>query len=149
MGFDSKKIGNRIAELRKTLKHVSQEKMAEDLGMYQPDISALENGKLGSGIADLNKLSLVADYLGVSLNRILGCCEEDTSVIMKSHLDNISGLIGEDHEYNNLKIFESGLYATYLMEEPLSPQEVDLSLLRTFIFYGDRMISYMTTVINR
>lgn len=59
-------IGKNIRCLRKERK-ISQEKMAEDLGMYQADISNLERAMSGSGIADLFKLDLIADYFGVPL----------------------------------------------------------------------------------
>lgn len=65
MGLDYEKIGRRIAEERKHFRKVSQEKMAEDLGMYQADISNLERAKSGSGIYDLHKLELIADYFGI------------------------------------------------------------------------------------
>ncbi len=48
--IDFDKIGKRIQEERKYLRRISQEKMAEDLGMYQADISNLEKAKSGSGI---------------------------------------------------------------------------------------------------
>ena len=51
--IDIEKIGTRIAEERKFVKRVSQRKMAEDLNMYQADISNLEKAKNGSGITDL------------------------------------------------------------------------------------------------
>lgn len=56
---DYEKIGRRILEERKYLRRISQEKMAEDLGMYQADISNLEKAKNGSGITDLSKLDSV------------------------------------------------------------------------------------------
>lgn len=64
-------IAARIMEQRKTVKKVSQRKMAEALGMYQPDISALENNRPGCGITDLAKLEVIADYLGVPLSYLL------------------------------------------------------------------------------
>lgn len=47
MQIDYDKVGKRIAEERKFIRHVSQEKMAEDLGMYQADISNLEHARKG------------------------------------------------------------------------------------------------------
>lgn len=80
-------IGKRIRVLRKQ-KHVSQERMAEDLGMYQADISNLERAIGGSGITDLFKLDMIADYFGISLIELLnGFAEssnETTSKIEKS-----------------------------------------------------------------
>ena len=63
-------IGKRIKALRKQ-KHVSQEKMAEDLGMYQADISNLERAMGGSGITDIFKLDMIAGYFGVPLPELL------------------------------------------------------------------------------
>ena len=39
------KIGQRIAEQRKYIRRLSQERLAEELGMYQADISNLEKAK--------------------------------------------------------------------------------------------------------
>ena len=65
--IDFDKIGKRILEERKYLHRISQEKMALDLGMYQADISNLEKAKKGSGISDLYKLDLIADYFDIPL----------------------------------------------------------------------------------
>lgn len=61
------KIGQRIAEQRKYIRRLSQERLAEELGMYQADISNLEKAKKGSGITDLSKLDFIADYFEISL----------------------------------------------------------------------------------
>lgn len=45
--------------------------MAEDLQMYQPDLSALENNKPGCSIRDLAKLEMIAGYLNVPLGYLL------------------------------------------------------------------------------
>ena len=68
--INAENIGKRIRILRKQ-KHVSQERMAEDLGMYQADISNLERAIGGSGITDLFKLDMIADYFGVMLGELL------------------------------------------------------------------------------
>ena len=65
------KIGQRIREQRKCVLRISQEQMADDLDMYQADISNLENAKSGSGICDLTKLNLIADYLHLPLESLL------------------------------------------------------------------------------
>ena len=70
-------IGKRIRMLRKQ-KHVSQERMAEDLGMYQADISNLEKAKNGSGITDLAKLDMIADYFGITLVELLNGSPESS-----------------------------------------------------------------------
>ena len=69
--IDYEKIGRRIYEERKFIRHISQEKMAEDLGMYQADISNLEKAKKSSGITDLNKLQLIADYFSLPIENLL------------------------------------------------------------------------------
>ena len=68
---DYERIGKRILEERKYLRRISQEKMAEDLGMYQADISNLEKAKNGSGITDLSKLDMIADYFDIPLETLL------------------------------------------------------------------------------
>ena len=68
---DFEKIGKRILEERKYLHGISQEKMAEDLGMYQADISNMEKAKKGSGITDLSKLDLIAEYFDMPLESLL------------------------------------------------------------------------------
>ena len=69
--LDYDMIASRIREQRKYIKKVSQKKMAEDLGMYQPDLSDMENNKPGCGIQDLAKLEVIADYLHVPLYYLL------------------------------------------------------------------------------
>ena len=69
--IDFEKIGKRILEERKYLHRISQEKMALDLGMYQADISNLEKAKKGSGISDLYKLDLIADYFDIPLESLI------------------------------------------------------------------------------
>ena len=69
--IDFEKIGKRILEERKYLHKISQEKMAEDLGMYQADISNMEKAKNGSGINDLTKLDMIADYFDMPLETLL------------------------------------------------------------------------------
>ena len=64
-------IASRIREQRKYIRKISQRKMAEDLNMYQPDLSDLENNKPGCGIRDLAKLEMIAGYLNISLNYLL------------------------------------------------------------------------------
>ncbi len=82
--MNNQEIGRRIREQRKYIKRVSQEKMADDLLMYQADISNMEKGKKGSGIADLDKLNLIADYLGISLDfLIFGTKEKMTPYFKK------------------------------------------------------------------
>ena len=69
--LDYDMIAFRIREQRKNNKKVSQKRMAEELGMYQPDLSNMENNKPGCGIQDLAKLEVIADYLCVPLKYLL------------------------------------------------------------------------------
>lgn len=41
--------------------------MAEDLQMYQADISNIEKAKSGSGITDITKLDMISEYLNIPL----------------------------------------------------------------------------------
>lgn len=73
-------IASRIREQRKYIRRISQRQMAEDLNMYQPDLSELENNKPGCGIRDLAKLELIASYLNISLSYLLfGDGDEDNN----------------------------------------------------------------------
>lgn len=71
-------IASRIREQRKYIRKISQRKMAEDLNMYQPDLSDLENNKPGCGIRDLAKLEMIASYLNISLSYLLFGDGEET-----------------------------------------------------------------------
>lgn len=73
-------IASRIREQRKYIRRISQRQMAEELNMYQPDLSDLENNKPGCGIRDLAKLELIASYLNISLSYLLfGDGDEDNN----------------------------------------------------------------------
>lgn len=63
-------IGLRIMMARKR-RRLSQERVAEDLGLYQADISNLEKNKKGSGITDLSRLEMIADYFNMPLTQLL------------------------------------------------------------------------------
>ena len=78
--LDYDKIASRIHAQRKYVKKVSQKKMAEDLGMYQPDLSAMENNRPGCGIKDLAKLEVISSYLGISLQDLLFGDEEEDGI---------------------------------------------------------------------
>ena len=58
----------RLKELR-TKRHISQVKLAMDLGMNQNSISRYENGERE---ADYETLFAFADYFGVSVDYLLG-----------------------------------------------------------------------------
>ena len=89
--IDLNKIGKRIQEERKYLRRISQEKMAEDLGMYQADISNMEKAKSGGGITDLVKLDMIADYFDMPLETLLFGKRQDqmeNTMARKCNLEN-------------------------------------------------------------
>ena len=136
--IDFDQIGKRILEERKYLRRISQEKMAEDLGMYQADISNLEKAKKGSGINDLSKLDLIADYFDMPLETLLfgrrhdqmekyqgakmqlkECKKKPTA----KHLTLLRNLLGKtadeikDVMEHNAIIYECGPYMVYVIHE--------------------------------
>lgn len=115
MLFDTEKIAERIKELRKNGRRVSQKKMATDLMMYQPDISDLENNQPGSGLNDIQKLSDIASYLHVSLEYLL-FGNEDAEV----KIDGRKEKIYFDIERKAF-IFESD---TYLFSVPIADADI-------------------------
>lgn len=102
MQIDYEKVGKRIAEERKFIRHVSQEKMAEDLGMYQADISNLEHARKGSGITDLSKLQMIADYLGIPLEALLFGSSTDPHLVKYDSSMEIDAKAGPDSVKNNV-----------------------------------------------
>ena len=130
---DFEKIGRRIKEERKLNKRVSQERMALDLGMYQADISNLEKAKSGSGIGDLYKLDLIADYFNIPLATLIFGMEEDKMVhyygskiqlkeIKKPDFDDemkrtLELLSGFQNIWKGTRVFECGPYKIYVYPE--------------------------------
>ncbi len=136
--IDFEKIGRRILEERKYLRRISQEKMAEDLGMYQADISNLEKAKNGSGITDLSKLDLIADYFDLPLEILLFGRRQDqmekyygTKMQLKEYtkkrsqkhdaiLRNLLGLKKDeegDKALGRIQTYSCGPYMIYIAEE--------------------------------
>lgn len=68
--INAENIGKRIRALRKQM-YISQERMALDLGFYQADISNMERATGNSGITDIVKLDMIADYFGISLTDLI------------------------------------------------------------------------------
>lgn len=131
--IDYEKIGRRIYEERKFLHHISQEKMAEDLGMYQPDISNLEKARKGSGITDLSKLELIADYFDLPIENLLFGTSMEAHMVdyygskmeirpykgkkavkSKEHGKILTKLIGRDPEETHPWCYECGPYTLYV-----------------------------------
>ena len=138
--IDFEKIGARIHEERKHIHGISQERMAEELGMYQADISNLERAQKGSGISDLNKLQLIADYFSLPIENLL------FGTSMEVHMVNYEGgkmvlrkaegskkkiksakqkallqkLLDADPAKALSHVFECGPYTTYVFVEDLT-----------------------------
>ena len=134
--IDYEKIGRRIYEERKFLRHISQEKMAEDLGMYQPDISNLEKARKGSGITDLSKLEIIADYFDLPIENLLFGTSMEAHMVdyygrkmeikpymgkkaakTKEQRKILTKLIGRDPEETHPACFECGPYTMYIVME--------------------------------
>lgn len=76
--IDFDELGYRIRYQRKYVKKIPQRKMAEDLGLYQPDLSNMENNNPKCRLNDLALLEQIARYLGVSIHYLLfGNIEND------------------------------------------------------------------------
>lgn len=138
--IDFTKIGKRIFEERKYIQRISQEKMADDLGMYQADISNLEKAKKYSGIADLEKLQRIAEYFSLPIENLL------FGTSMEAHMVNYEGskmelrlldrskqkikstkqktllqkLLDTDPGKALSRTFECGPYTTYVFVEKLT-----------------------------
>lgn len=169
--IDYKKIGRRIQEQRRYIKKVSQEQMAEDLMMYQADVSNLEKAKKGSGITNLDRLEIIADYFSISVQSLIFGLENEMipyfkrkSVIVReqkeneSHIKVLSDLL--DTSVYHPIIYSSDAYKTYIVEATIEradmPQEMfdkeadvripSLSLPRYyfFTFYKDNLVAVMT-----
>lgn len=171
-------IGNRIKEQRKMFKKISQEKLAEDLGMYQADISNIEKGKKGSGIDDLNKLELIANYFGISLHYLLSGIEgkenmekylgekmvikaEDGLKISDEQWKTLQKLTGAKSKKTIEKSYHCGDYTTHIMietqgvvtnettfENGTVQSPAVLVKAHLYTFYGNDVVSTMTAVIT-
>ena len=136
--IDFEKIGKRILEERKYLHRISQEKMAEDLGMYQADISNMEKAKSGSGITDLSKLDMIADYFDMPLETLLFGRRQDqmekyygtkmqlkefTKKRTRKHETLLRNLMGisegseDEGALDNVLSFQCGPYMVYVAHE--------------------------------
>lgn len=172
---DYEKIGRRITEQRKYLRKISQEKMAEDLGMYQADISNLEKAKRGSGITDLYKLDLIADYFGIPLETLLfGKGDQamekyygdkmqlkvSKKKVPKGHHDILSKLVGENTSELPIDVFECGPYMIYVFREiqalwaegkkEISEDTIDMKLMRihVYVFWSGEVVSTLVADVS-
>ncbi len=173
---DYEKIGARIQEQRKKIYHISQNKMAEDLGMYQADISNLEKAKSGSGISDLYKLDMIADYFHMPLQSLIFGGNEHmpeytgTKMQLKRasrtpdriHLKQLEKITGQKFLPSfKPNTFECGPYTIYLLVEYLqefsaaggdSDKPFTVPRLHFYTFYMGELIAniavFHTTVMQ-
>lgn len=115
--ISAEEIGKRIKMLRKQ-KHVSQEKMAEDLFMYQADVSNLEHGKSGSGIDSLQKLNLIADYFDVPFIWLLTGADEIRAAVSENKKS--EGITMNDYTITGLKNWMNEYEERYVGEVTLT-----------------------------
>lgn len=174
--IDFDKIGKRIYEQRKYFRKLSQERMAEELGMYQADISNMEKAKKGSGITDLSKLDLIAEYLDIPLETLLFGREDKAMLkyygrkmklkksrkkLIKGHRQTLMQLTGLKEEQVVPAAYECGPYMLYTMLENQSMLGANtgfgeggamvrfvLPKMHTYIFLGTEVIGVMTTAVT-
>ena len=173
--IDFEQIGRRIYEERKYLHRISQEKMAYDLGMYQADISNLEKAKKGSGITDLSRLDMIADYFDMPLEILLFGRRQDqmekyygskmqltpfTKARPKKHDAILRGLTGmgeKDPEIpaDAILSFECGPYMVYVLFEKQvqltgkqNTAENQLTKAHIYVIYQDEVIGCLTSFVT-
>ena len=174
--IDYEKIGKRILEERKYIRRTSQERMAEDLGMHQADISNLEKAKKGSGITDLSKLDIIADYFDMPLETLLFGRRQDqmekyygskmqlkeyTKKRTQKHDSILRKLLGlpKDEEAEEaldaVKAFECGPYMVYVANEYQftcfeDKKQAPNGLVKAHIFvvYQDEVIGCTTAAVT-
>ena len=85
--MNQEKIGKFIATLRREEKKMTQEQLAEKLGVSNRSISRWENGKT---MPDLAMLPIISEELGVSISELLN---GERSVPENDSKENVSMLI--------------------------------------------------------
>ncbi len=166
---DYDKIGARIREQRKYIAKISQQKMAEDLGMYQADISNLEKAKSGSGITDLSKLDSIAEYFDMPLQSLLFGVDRtampkyagETMVLKQSKkkFNKTHRRILEKHldhefpdDYTPLT-YEWGPYTLYVLTENMmiyreNPQISRLPKVHMYVFYNMELTALLSAFVT-
>lgn len=140
--------------------------MAAELGMYQADISNLERARKGSGIADLRRLSRLAEYFGMTPQALIfGSGEESAAVaydpdveplrflsgrkdVSDAHIKTLERIFGRHPDTLSLRCAECGPYRTYYIDEELRgavPEMPDFALCKMHAcsFCEDRLIGAM------
>lgn len=127
---DYEAIGKRIAEQRKCIWKKSQTLMADEISMHQADISNLENAKNGSGISDLHKLELIADYFSISLQYLIFGSDPNERLgryygrvgdikhlekARKEHIAILRRIVGSDFNESAIVSYKCGAYCVYFL----------------------------------
>lgn len=131
--YNAKAMGETIKALRKE-HHISQEKMALDLNMYQPDISNLEHAENGSGISDIYKIELIAEYFGVTLVDLI------TASINSSISPQIKSIKQEVYQMKNYVISEVKFGKEYFTGLEVCASELKLTApngMTTYVSFSD------------
>ena len=97
MSFDKKKIGAKIAELRKSRK-MTQEQLAEKIGVTVQYLGTMERGKANT---TLNRLDKIAEVLGCSSYDLIFCTTSLDAVAANISNENpeMEKLLLEAHEF--------------------------------------------------
>lgn len=97
MSFDKKKIGSKIAELRKS-KKMTQEQLAEKVGVTVQYLGTMERGKTNT---TLNRLDKIAEVLGCSSYDLIFCTTPLDTVAANISNENpeMEKLLLEAHEF--------------------------------------------------
>lgn len=97
MSFDKKKIGAKIAALRKERK-LTQEQLAEKIGVTVQYLGTIERGKANT---TLNRLDKIAEVLGCSSYDLIFCTTPLDAVAANISDDNpeMEKLLLEAHEF--------------------------------------------------
>ena len=94
--MNQEKIGKFILELRKE-KHMTQQELADKLGVTDRAISKWENGR---GMPDLSLMKPLCDELEITINELISAEKIDTKDYPKKSDENIINTI----DYTNKKI---------------------------------------------
>lgn len=105
--MDTKKIGKYIAENRKN-KNMTQEQLAEKLGVTSKTISRWENGNY---MPDISMLKPLSEELGITLNDLLSGEKIEKEKYQEKLEENIINTI----DYSNKKIIEKNNFTGFLL----------------------------------
>ena len=97
MSFDKKKIGAKIAELRKSRK-MTQEQLAEKVGVTVQYLGTMERGKANT---TLNRLDKIAEVLGCSTDEFIffTTSSDNAAASISAENPEMEKLLLEAHEF--------------------------------------------------